>query len=378
MIKIILYCDHWQNGGVEAYLMNQLRHWDLSQIKCIILTAEKTTDRYDQELQRMNVRQHVLLQGECSSPILRILRTFRSFRHFLAEHACDILYLNLTNSVTMRYAQIAKYIGISRRIVHSHAAGIQPGKTRTMKLMAHKWAKMRYADAATDWWACSDRAASFMFLTQNLSQVVYIPNAIATDRFKFCEKQRTQLRQQIFGDEAAVKIVGTIGRCSAEKNQVFLLDVFAAVYRHRTDVRLLLVGDGPMRVFLEERAKEQGIIDVCVFYGFTNDVAPFYSAMDVFCLPSVAEGFGIVALEAQAAGCICLLSDVVPQKVNVLSQTRRLPLEASLWEKEMLSALHEQAIGKDRLQASSEIKNAGFDIAENAAAVQKMLTDVRI
>ena len=32
--RILLYCDHWQNGGVEAYLMNQLRRWDLSRLHC--------------------------------------------------------------------------------------------------------------------------------------------------------------------------------------------------------------------------------------------------------------------------------------------------------------------------------------------------------
>ena len=94
MHKIILYCDHWQNGGVEAYLMNQLRHWDLSKMECSILTAEKTTNIYDCELQQMKVRQYVLLEGECSSPILRILKTFWAFKHFLQKHPCDILYFN--------------------------------------------------------------------------------------------------------------------------------------------------------------------------------------------------------------------------------------------------------------------------------------------
>ena len=85
MQRLILYCDHWQNGGVESYLMNQLRHWDLTQTVCTILTAEKTTDIYDGELKSLGVRQEILLNGENVSPILRILHTFVRFEEFLKK-----------------------------------------------------------------------------------------------------------------------------------------------------------------------------------------------------------------------------------------------------------------------------------------------------
>ena len=371
--RVILYCDHWQNGGVEAYMMNQLRHWDISKMECSILTAEKTTEIYDAELQKLKVPQYVLLKGECSSPILRILKTFRAFEYFLQKYPCDILYLNLTNSVTMRYAKIAKRMGIPRRIVHSHSSGIQPGKTYAVKLAAHKWAKKNYVDVATDWWACSDFAAKFMFTERIFPQVICIPNTIETDHFQFCEKQRVRLKKQLFGNETDVKIVGTVGRYSAEKNQTFLLDVFAAIYRHRTDVRLLLVGDGSLRAFLERKAEELGITNACVFYGFTDDVAPLYSAMDVFCLPSVVEGFGIVAIEAQTAGCRCLLSKAVTEQTKILTETRYLPLDKKVWIDNLLEALEKPTDNEMRKKMVEKVKMNGFDVSDNAAEIQKML-----
>ena len=63
--QVILYCDHWQNGGVESYLMNQLRHWELSQMECTLLSAEKTTDIYDAELKELGVQQHVAAKRKC-------------------------------------------------------------------------------------------------------------------------------------------------------------------------------------------------------------------------------------------------------------------------------------------------------------------------
>lgn len=376
MEKCILYCDHWQNGGVESYLMNQLRNWDLSKIECLIVTAEKTTDVYDQELRKMNVQQYVLLEGECSFPILRILKTFYTFKIFLQEHSCDILYLNLTNSVTMRYALIAKRLGVSRRIVHSHNSGLEPSLTKTIKLFAHIISKNIYAYAATDWWACSNIAACFLFPQSIYKKVVYIPNAIRVDDFSFSAKKRKQIRCEwnIYDDD--IKIVGTVGRCTTQKNHSFLLDVFAATYTQYPKMKLLIVGDGVMRPKLEEKAQNLGIIDKCIFHGFTDNVAPLYSAMDVFCLPSVVEGFGTVAIEAQTAGCKCLLSEAVSKQAKILIETQYLPLDRKEWVDNLLTVLQEPFDNRMRLMAAEQVRKKGFDTVDNARRTQDLLIGI--
>lgn len=313
--QVILYCDHWQNGGVESYLMNQLRHWDLSQMECTLLSAEKTTDIYDVELKELGVRQHVLLQGESTSPILRILQTFSRFKRYIREHPCDVLYLNLTNSVTMRYAKIAREAGVTRRVVHSHCAGIQPGFTRPFKQLAHGLAKRLYTNCATDWWACSDKAAEFLFDTKVLPKVQYVPNAIRVERFAFDSSTRKKMREELCVKENE-RLIGTVGRFAPEKNQIFLLKAFALALKQNPALKLLLVGDGPLRASLEDQSKKLGIEHACIFYGFTDNVAPLYSAMDLFCLTSVLEGNPVSAIEAQANGCPCLLSDQITRQAD--------------------------------------------------------------
>lgn len=348
MKKIIIYCDHWQNGGVEAYIMNQLRHWDLSKLHCAILSAEKTTDIYDRELQELGVKQSVLLIGENNSAILRILKTFKRYKEYISNNPCDIIYLNLTNAVTMRYAKIAAKVGIKKRIVHSHNSGIQPGKSYIIKILAHNIAKRLFSKYATDCWACSDKAAKFMFVLQTNKEIVNIPNAIEIEKFKFNIENRKRIRNILGITEEDVKIIGTVGRFTTQKNQIFLLQVFAKIRHNMSNVMLLLVGDGPLRNELEQCAKHLKIYEFCFFYGFTDEVAPFYSAMDLFCLPSVVEGFGIVALEAQAAGCPCLLSNEVPRQVKATKDctVKFLPLREDVWETEILDQL--ENINRDR------------------------------
>ena len=365
--RILLYCDHWQNGGVEAYLMNQLRRWDLSRLHCTLLTAEKTTDIYDAELARLGVRHDVLLAGENTSPIARILHTFSRFENYLRAYPCDVLYLNLSNSVTMRYAKIAKKLGISRRIAHSHCSDVQPGRTRVLKLAGHYLARKCYSSALTDWWACSDKAAAFLFSPRYLKNVVYIPNAIDAEKFRFDPEKRRKTRETLSISETTT-VVGTVGRCSPEKNQRFLLEAFALFHKQHPDSRLLIVGDGPLREELEKQAEQLGIADECIFYGFTDDVVPLYCAMDVFCLPSVFEGFGIAAVEAQVSGCKCLVSENLPAQVKITDYIHFLSLEKKRWADEMNGSNHSLAQARTMFLLQ-EI----YDVSKSAAHVQELL-----
>jgi glycosyltransferase involved in cell wall biosynthesis len=83
-----------------------------------------------------------------------------------------------------------------------------------------------------------------------------------------------------------------------------LLRAFAVLRRYLPAAQLRIVGDGPEHQNLLALAEELGITDAAVFLGGISDaeVKAEYAHCDVFCLPSVQEGFGIVFLEAMAAG----------------------------------------------------------------------------
>ena len=82
----------------------------------------------------------------------------------------------------------------------------------------------------------------------------------------------------------------------------------ATVHRKHENVRLLLVGDGPVRSSLERLASQLGL--PITITGWVNDPELFYSAMDVFVLPSYSEGLPIVALEAMAMEKPVILTNV--------------------------------------------------------------------
>lgn len=129
------------------------------------------------------------------------------------------------------------------------------------------------------------------------SSVIY--NGVDLNRFSTSRIGAAGLRADHgIGENAFV--VGTVGRLAVEKNQLPLVDAVADLRASGADVHLMLVGDGPLRAALEQRAVERGISSAVTFTGAMSDVRAALKAFDVFVLPSLSETFSNAALEAMA------------------------------------------------------------------------------
>jgi glycosyltransferase involved in cell wall biosynthesis len=129
------------------------------------------------------------------------------------------------------------------------------------------------------------------------SSVIY--NGVDLSRFSIARVGAATLRVN-YGINENAFVVGTVGRLAAEKNQLPLIDAVAELRAAGADVHLMLVGDGPMRSALEQRAAARGVADAVTFTGALPDVRVALKAFDVFVLPSFSETFSNAALEAMA------------------------------------------------------------------------------
>src|SRR5207237_184489 len=95
--------------------------------------------------------------------------------------------------------------------------------------------------------------------------------------------------------------VGWVGRMTAIKNTEDVLCAFKELRVRGVEATLCMVGDGPDRTRLEERAHELGIMRDTLFLGYQQEVAPLYAAFDALVLPSTNEGTPVSVIEALAA-----------------------------------------------------------------------------
>ena len=136
-------------------------------------------------------------------------------------------------------------------------------------------------------------------------------------RYDFSEHQimRSCFRQQ-WGIKSTQKVIGTIGRLHPVKGQIYLAEAIKALCQVYADLHLLIIGDGPLRSELQSFLTANNIsYTITGYYPAAWRALP---AMDIFALPSVSEGMGLVLLEAAQAKVPIVASNTggIPELFN--------------------------------------------------------------
>ncbi|NPU98570.1 MAG: glycosyltransferase family 4 protein [Candidatus Omnitrophica bacterium] len=123
-----------------------------------------------------------------------------------------------------------------------------------------------------------------------------------------------QLLRQTIRDALALPqdsyVIGSVARLHWQKGVDRLIQAFHSLSRHRNNLYLLIIGDGPERTNLERMAERLGIAPHCIFTGNRPNARYLYAMMDLFVLPSRWEGLPLTILEAWNAGTPVIATDV--------------------------------------------------------------------
>ncbi|WP_195891591.1 glycosyltransferase family 1 protein [Bittarella massiliensis (ex Durand et al. 2017)] len=358
-IRVLQVVTIMNRAGLETMLMNYYRTIDRSKVQFDFLVHRKEAGAYDDEIRALGGKIYQL------PPIT--LTTLSSYQDlavaFFKQHPYYKIvhsHLDALSSLPLRAAQS---VGVPVRIAHGHNNNFAVDLKFPMRMILKK-SIHRYA---TDYMGCSPEALQFMFGKYG-EQGVVLKNAIDTSKFVFNSSTRNTVREQLkLTDEF---VVGHVGRFSAQKNHMFLLEVFSQLLKRRPNSILILIGEGQLQEKVEKRAKELHIEGKLLFMKSQNNVNELMQAMDVFVLPSLFEGLGIVLIEAQAAGLSCLTSQgVVSEETRVTELIHYLPLKdgAARWAEAVENMYVER---KDRKDMSKEIVSSGFEIKRNAQWLQ--------
>ena len=356
MRRICCFCESWESGGIESFLHNILLRMDLNELEIDIVAAQIKESVFTQVLRERGVQFR-----ELSGKQRNLRENHQRFAALLRERNYDVVHLNVFQGMSLYYAHLAKLAGVSVRIAHSHNTDLRKSLTKPLKLWLHRQYSRQYAADATEFWACSEAAARFMFPEKLLNRrgFTFIPNGIDVKRFRFRSDVRETVRREL--DLTGKFVVGNMGRLCQQKNQSFLLDVLAQAATSRPDLRLLLVGEGADLEALKAKVERLHIKDRVLFYGTTKQPESLLWAMDVFAFPSLFEGLGIVAIEAQAAGLSVVCSENVPREAAVTPLMTQLTLAegSSAWAKALLEPSETV-----RTSAAQQVSQSGFDVAD--------------
>lgn len=249
-------------------------------------------------------------------------------RRLLRRHRPEVLHTALIQpDIVGRLAAIATGTPVLTSLVnpiydHVRIRADPPASPRRL-------AMVRIADGYTG----RNLTAHFHAVTESVKRSAIDQLRIPSDRITVIGRGRETTRLGIPSPERRARVraglaltesdevVFTAGRQENQKGQRFLLEAISLLRPHRPRLRLLVAGrKGRATPDLVRLTDRLGLQDVVSFLGHRNDIGDLLCAADVFCFPSVYEGFGGAVLEAMAMGAPVVASDV-PALREVIGET---------------------------------------------------------
>ena len=372
-VKVFWYCEKWQPGGIQRVQVNLLPYFGSKEIRMDLAFSEDGTPLFDGKIAAAGARKLPTLNKRYGSPGRRTLANFFALRRLLRDGRYGVAHFNACHGVELMYLFWAWFYRVPVRIVHARNNGIGAGgKSRAVKVLAHRVCKLLFGWMATARLANSDGSAQWLFSPSDnrKGRVRVLKNGIDAEGFAFSQDERIRARKAL-GVTDGTLLIGHVGHYSYQKNHEFLLKVFAQTVLREPKARLLLVGEGEGEAAVWEQARALGVSDRVIFYGAAENVSPLMCAMDAFVFPSRFEGCGNALLEAQASGLPCFASrGVIPEAVAVTPLVRWLSLSESpaAWAERLLSRTE----AAPRQSHEKEITEAGYRLEAMAETLREI------
>lgn len=344
MKKILVVGMSNNIGGTETYFHNYYKQFDLNKYHFDFITAWGSMAFADEY--KKNGSKVFVVPNFMKNPI----GYYKKMRKIIREGNYNIIHINMLSAANILPVKAALAEKVPKIIVHSHNTDMPKGLIR--KLL-HNFNKTVLRKSELTRLACSGMAGKWLFGDKCDFDV--INNAIDLKKFRFSLQNRKMIRAkyQIRDDEL---LIGNVGRLCKQKNQIFLLEMLKEM--NNVNAKLMIVGSGDKKVEIQDRAKKYDLRDRVVIVPATMDIEKYYSAFDVFVLPSKFEGLPVSAVEAIANGLDCVLLDSVSGYEIFENQKFLSVNDVDEW----VNDVSNREIGT-RMNNDEHIKKHGFDIS---------------
>ena len=281
-------------GGAENHLVDLIHH-QLNEGCRVSLAYLKTSGYWEQKLIAAGAQVYGLGLGVYGDP-----RPMLKLRRLIQEGDFDVIHAHLPPAeLYTRLALLLRWRNGPPLLISKH------NEEPFYRGPGQKWLARWVAKRAAGVIVISDAVGRYMagpkagIPEQKLARIYYGLN-LADARHTRSEAV-SKIRSEWNVPENGF-LIGFVGRLVPQKDIGTLLEGFARFYARHGQARLVIVGKGPLEDSMKSLSRQLGVSDAVVWAGFREDIDDVMSALDVFALTSHYEGFGLVLLEAMAAG----------------------------------------------------------------------------
>ncbi|MHC4360018.1 MAG: glycosyltransferase [Planctomycetota bacterium] len=348
-LRILQVYGWLQRGGAETWLMDVMRNTsrDEFQIDVCITVGVNIKGPYEAEFESLGGK---ILR--CQKDKKNIWFFPRRFKKILRAGSYDVVHCHL-HYFSGLVLRLAAQAGVPKRVAHSHPA--EDLKAGRLLYDLYAWWMKRWVQRyGTDFTAPSKASLEAFWGPgwKDDPRKHVIHNGICTDRF-LQPADRAKVRRQLGIPENA-PIVLNVSNFRPHKRHEFLVQVAQRLLAQRPDVYFLLIGAGRRKEVIEELVYTKGLGKNFRFISGAPNIDNYWMAADVFAFPSCNEGFGIVVIEAAAAGLRVIAQDIpgVREAATTCPDLILLPLKttAEQWAQRLLGALKQPRMPEGQRQ----------------------------
>jgi glycosyltransferase involved in cell wall biosynthesis len=237
-----------------------------------------------------------------------LLSYYKTITSLMKREKYDVVHVHGNSGTMLLEVKAAKKAHIKNIVVQSHNSSCSMlkvfGKNSFFAKKMNKLSDRRIAVSKLvgDWIFGKDYEV--------------INNAIEINKFLFSESKRKEIRDRYHISDNDF-VIGHVGCFNKQKNQKFLIEIFEEWLKLFPNSFLIMAGEGPTSEEIKLLIAQKQLQSRVVMPGKIDNTFDYYNAFDLFVLPSLWEGLGVVNIEAQANGLPCLASSEVANEANV-------------------------------------------------------------
>lgn len=346
MKKILHVVGGMDVGGTETMLMNLYRDIDRKKYEFHFISYYEKEGFYDKEIKKLGGK--IINLSSCKR--LGTLRSALELIKIIKKNNYDVVHTHTLFNCGI--GVLCAWLGGTKvRISHAHT--VLEERKSLIRDFYTKMMRKFIEIFSTDYLSCSDKAGAFLFGEKILSNKKYkfIPNYVDYKRYLNTYSKEITKKLQI--DDKTL-VIGHVGRFISSKNHQFILEIIKNIKDRGEKVKGIFLGDGELKKDIEKKIVEYSLENDVILTGVVNNTEVYMRVMDIFILPSLYEGFGLVLLEAQGSGIPCIVSTEIQNEVDLeidLLEKYNLNLGVEKWSDIVLETMkNKRYLSKEQIE----------------------------
>lgn len=349
-------------GGLQQVVVNICKYIDRDRFDVTVLCL-RALGEFTPEIERLGIKVFLLPQKKNGIDYF----AFWKLAKMLRQQKTNVIHTH--NTQPFIDGTLAALLSNVKTVVHTDHARDFPDKRR---YMLAEWVVSQYAYKVV---GVSDHTAENLSRYERVSKkkIKIIPNGIDVSKYEITVDQVSMKRDLGIREEGPV--IGLGVRLTEQKGIPYLIRAMPAVLKKFPDATLVIAGDGPMATELKKETTKLGLDNHVLFLGPRLDIPAILKLLDVYVLPSVWEGLPMVILEAMAARCPIIATDVGGVRnviTNGVNGSIIEPKNSNMLAAEIIKLLSNDALRTSYIRAAHDVVSKKFSAETMTRKYEKL------